>query len=93
MLWGKPRAGPGCSEWMRPGTPPASSLANDSADREFRTMPEKKPLKGVGEKEERMYEHIKDEAKRDHRYGKRAEEVAARTVLKHHREEHHDKGE
>jgi hypothetical protein len=56
-------------------------------------MPEKKPLKGVGEQEERMYEHIKDEAKKDHRYGKRAEEVAARTVMKHHREEHHDKGE
>jgi hypothetical protein len=56
-------------------------------------MPKEKPLKGVGEKEQRMYEHIKDEAQKDHRYGKRAEEVAARTVLKHHREEHHDKGE
>ena len=32
------------------------------------------------------------EAKEDHRYGKRAEEVAARTVLKHHREEGHHKG-
>ena len=56
-------------------------------------MAKEKPLKGVGEKEQGMYEHIKDEAKNDHRYGKRAEEVAARTVLKHHREEHHDKGE
>jgi hypothetical protein len=56
-------------------------------------MPKKKHLKGMSEKEQRMYEHIRDEAKEDHRYGKRAEEVAARTVMKHHREEHHDKGE
>jgi hypothetical protein len=56
-------------------------------------MPDKKHLKGVSEKEQRMYEHIKDEAQKDHRYGKRAEEVATRTVLKHHHEEHHDKGE
>ena len=53
-------------------------------------MPKGKRLKGVGEKEQRMYEHIVDEAKKDHRYGKRAEEVAARTVLKHHRDEDHD---
>ena len=51
-------------------------------------MPKGKHLKGVGEKEQKMYEHIVDEAKKDHRYGKRAEEVAARTVMKHHREEH-----
>jgi hypothetical protein len=56
-------------------------------------MPKNEHLKGVGEKEQRMYEHIVDEAKDDHRYGKRTEEVAARTVLKHHREEHHKKGE
>ena len=56
-------------------------------------MPKDKHLQGVGKKEQRMYEHIVDEAKKDHRYGKRAEEVAARTVMKHHREEHHDKGE
>jgi hypothetical protein len=56
-------------------------------------MPKKQHLKGVSEKEQRMYEHIRDEAKEDRRYGKRAEEVAARTVLKRHREEHHDKGE
>ena len=54
---------------------------------------DEKPLQGVGEKEQRMYEHIRDEAKDDHRYGKRAEEVAARTVMKHHREEHHKTGE
>ena len=38
-------------------------------------MPRKKkekPLSGVGEKEERMYEHIKDSAKKSGRYGDRA---------------------
>jgi hypothetical protein len=55
-------------------------------------MPEKQHLRGVGEKEQRMYEHIKEEAKEEGRYGKRAEEVAARTVMKHHKEEGHKKG-
>jgi hypothetical protein len=52
----------------------------------------KKHLHGVGSKEERMYEHIKRSAKQEGRYGKRAEEVAARTVMKHHKEEGHQKG-
>ena len=52
-----------------------------------------KPLKGVGGKEERMYEHIKASAKKSGRYGDRAEEVAARTVMKHHKEEAHKKGQ
>ena len=55
-------------------------------------MPGKKPLKGFGDKEERMYEHIKESAKESGRYGDRAEEVAARTVMKHHKEEGHKKG-
>jgi len=50
-------------------------------------------LSGVGEKEERMYEHIKDSAKKSGRYGNRAEEVAARTVMKHHKEEGHKTGQ
>ena len=56
-------------------------------------MPGKKPLPGVGAKEERMYEHIKEDAEKSGRYGKRAKEVAARTVLKHHRQAGHSKGE
>jgi hypothetical protein len=52
-----------------------------------------KPLSSVGPKEERMYEHIKDSAKKSGRYGDRAEEVAARTVMKHHKEEGHKKGQ
>lgn len=56
-------------------------------------MPKGKHLRGVGQKEQRMYEKIVKSAKATGRYGDRAEEVAARTVLKHHKEEGHDKGE
>ena len=55
-------------------------------------MPGRKHVRGVGSKEQRMYEHIKESAKKEGRYGERAEEVAARTVLKHHKEEGHKKG-
>ncbi len=53
---------------------------------------QEKHLSGAGDKEQRMYEHILESAKEDGRYGKRAEEVAARTVMKHHNEEGHKKG-
>jgi hypothetical protein len=56
-------------------------------------MPGKEHLRGVGKKEERQYEHIKEEAEKSGRYGDRAEEVAARTVLKEHKEKGHKKGE
>jgi hypothetical protein len=55
-------------------------------------MPQKKHVRGVSEKEQRMYEHIKEDAEKSGRYGDRAEEVAARTVLKHHKTEHHKPG-
>ena len=38
-------------------------------------MPQKRPLKGVGAKEQRQYEHIKESAEKSGRYGDRAEEV------------------
>ena len=53
-------------------------------------MPRGKHVKGVGSKEQRMYEHILEGAKK--RYGKRAKEVAARTVMKHHKKKGHSKG-
>lgn len=56
-------------------------------------MPGKKHLRGVGPKEQREYEHIKKSAQKSGRYGKRAEEVAARTVLKQHKQNGHSKGE
>ena len=37
-------------------------------------------------KEQREYEHIKESAQKSGRYGGRAEEVAARTAIKHHKE-------
>ena len=56
-------------------------------------MPKDEHVQGVGPKEQRQYEHIKEDAEKSGRYGDRAEEVAARTVLKHHKEVHHKKGE
>ena len=44
-------------------------------------MSGKKHLRGVGPKEQREYEHIKESAERSGRYGNRAKEVAARTVI------------
>jgi hypothetical protein len=55
-------------------------------------MPARKHLRGVGAKEQRMYEHITKQAESSGRYGKRAKEVAARTVMKHHSEEGHEAG-
>ena len=56
-------------------------------------MPGKKHLRGVSEKEQRQYEHIKESAEKIGRYGARAKEVAARTVMKEHSEKGHEKGE
>ncbi len=46
----------------------------------------------MSDKEQRQYEHIKESAKKSGKYGNRAEEVAARTVMKQHGEEKHTKG-
>ena len=48
---------------------------------EENTMPKGKHLQGVGAKEQRQYEHIKESA-----------EVAALTVMKHHKEAGHKTG-
>ena len=56
-------------------------------------MPRGKRVRGVGEKEQRMYEHIKESSEKSGRYGQRAKEVAARTVMKHHKEQGHEKGQ
>jgi len=47
-------------------------------------MPVREHLRGASEKEQRQYEHILQSARKTGRYGRRAKEVAARTVLKHH---------
>ena len=56
-------------------------------------MPGRKHLRGVGAKEQRQYEHIKEAAQKEGRYGKRAAEVAARTVMKQHSQKGHEKGQ
>jgi hypothetical protein len=53
----------------------------------------KKHLQGVGTKEQREYEHIKESSERSGRYGDRAKEVAARTVMKQHKEKGHRSGQ
>jgi hypothetical protein len=56
-------------------------------------MPGKQHLNGVGEKEQRQYEHVLQSLIEGGRNGKGAREIAARTVLKHHATKHHRKGE
>jgi hypothetical protein len=55
--------------------------------------PGKKHRRGVSDKEQRQYEHLKEDAEKSGRYGDRAEEVAARTVMKQHAKHGHKKGE
>ena len=56
-------------------------------------MPKNEHLRGVGDKEQKVYEEIKESAEKEGRYKGREEEVAARTVMKHHKEEGHKTGE
>ena len=55
-------------------------------------MPRGRRLRGVGSKERRQYEHIKQSAQKSGRYGRRAKEVAARTVMKQYKAKGHAKG-
>jgi hypothetical protein len=55
-------------------------------------IPEKKHLRAVSDKEQRQYEHIKEQAKKEGRYRGRKKEVAARTVMKQHKQKGHSKG-
>jgi hypothetical protein len=57
------------------------------------TMPRGKHLRGVSESEQRQYEHILEAALKSGRYGSRAREVAARTVLKRHKQQAHRRGQ
>jgi len=48
------------------------------------SMPQKKHLASVSDKEQRMYEHIKESELQQGRPTKRAKAIAAATVVKHH---------
>ena len=50
-------------------------------------------MRGVSSKEQRQYEHIKESAEKSGRYGRRAKEVAARTVMKQHKQKGHSRGQ
>ena len=56
-------------------------------------MPKKQHLPNVSDKEQRMYEHIKESELKQGRSTKRAKAIAAATVNKHHSDKDHDKGE
>jgi hypothetical protein len=52
-------------------------------------MPQKEHLPRVSDKEQRMYEHIKESERKQGRSNERAKAIAAATVVKHHNEEDH----
>jgi hypothetical protein len=54
-------------------------------------MPKKQHLPSVSDKEQRMYEHIKESELDQGRSEKRAKSIAAATVNKHHNEKGHSK--
>lgn len=75
------------------GTSLAGQVKQRSTSKERKIiMPGKSQLKGATAKEKRQYEHIKESAQKSGRYGKRAKEVAARTVMKHHASNGRSKG-
>ena len=55
-------------------------------------MPKKQHLPSVSDKEQRMYEHIKESELEQGRSTKRAKAIAAATVNKHHSEKGHSRG-
>jgi hypothetical protein len=55
-------------------------------------MPKKQHLPSVSDKEQRMYEHIKESELERGRPVKRAKAIAAATVNKHHSEKKHKPG-
>jgi hypothetical protein len=54
-------------------------------------MPQKQHLPSVSDKEQRMYEHIKESERDQGRSLKRSKAIAAATVVKHHKEKDHPK--
>jgi hypothetical protein len=54
-------------------------------------MPQKQHLPSVSDKEQRMYEHIKESERKQGRSTKRAKSIAAATVVKHHNAKSHAK--
>jgi hypothetical protein len=55
-------------------------------------MPQKEHLPSVSDKEQRMYEHVKESELKQGQPAKRAKAIAAATVNKHHTAEGHTRG-
>jgi hypothetical protein len=55
-------------------------------------MPKKEHLPSVSDKEQRMYEHIQESERKQGRSEERSKEIAAATVVKHHSESKHKRG-
>jgi len=60
-------------------------------DEEVFEIPQKQHLPSVSDKEQRMYEHIKESELKQGRPTKRAKAIAAATVIKHHNTSRHPK--
>jgi len=56
-------------------------------------MPKRQHLPSVSNKEQRMYEHIKESELKQGRPTKRAKAIAAATVVKHHNSKRHAKNQ
>jgi hypothetical protein len=54
-------------------------------------MPQKQHLPSVSDKEQKMYEHVKESEREQGRSLKEAKSIAAATVVKHHNEKGHSK--
>ena len=55
-------------------------------------MPKKQHIPSVSDKEQRMYEHIKESELKRGRSARSAKGIAAATVIKHHNEKRHPRG-
>lgn len=58
---------------------------------EVTRMPQREHLPSVSDKEQRMYEHVKQSELEQGRPAKRAKAIAAATVVKHHNDKGHPK--
>ena len=55
-------------------------------------MPKKQHLPNVSDKEQKMYEHIKESERESGKSLKTSKAIAAATVVKHHNESEHSSG-
>jgi hypothetical protein len=79
----KPRKN--CESFFNVSNTSRTRLTTAKTSKRRLSMPKGKHLRGASSREQRQYEHIKKKAQKSGRYGKRAKEVAARTVMKQHK--------